>query len=41
MRFGQGDIGASFRDEKMTKPAMACEVFDEAFWNDDAAPVIR
>jgi hypothetical protein len=30
-----------FGDEKMTKPATACEEFDEAFWNDDVAPVIR
>jgi hypothetical protein len=30
-----------FGDEKITKPATACEEFDEAFWNDDTATVIR
>jgi hypothetical protein len=30
-----------FLDEKMTKPATAYEEFDEAFWNDDTATVIR
>jgi hypothetical protein len=30
-----------FADEKMTKPATAYEGFDEAFWNNDAATVIR
>jgi hypothetical protein len=29
------------KDERMTKPKAARNEFDEAFWNDDAIPVVR